>query len=1390
MSNAEEDQELMRINRRTPANSQTNRDDSTNNRRKSISSVTVQLHLNDDKQKEGESEDNEDYSMEASELDDEDYTKFGKQNYSYNKAPRDRMDSDSGASNDGLTFRYLLPSDAFGNKQSQVHYMGSPSNTIQFVSTPAPPIRQFSTPAPQSVSNQIPQYSQYLSGQSSNVQYIATPAPPQFATTSQPRNQYLPSISNYPQALASQVHYASTSAPENNNFGSHLQNLASQQQSNNNVLYYSTPAPRAQFGSTPSPSQQFLSQLSSHQQQSPQSHGAPNQVQFLSTPAPSNVFVSTPVSFLSSPSPSPQFSTGSPVFNNRLNSASEAQNSDNHMHIVHFDNSMTGVRSPQINQQSSNIFVSSTPEPSQASNDVSNRVNDNSWRSNLNNNFNQLLKLSNNNNNNKNDPQSQFQNFASQFNNQLDHNEASSVNHLLLNNPFSNQKQQQNYKGNQQKEIEKDNDHSQTMLTSDFGWKLNPKKGNLQINDAQASSLYSLASLENNNPKGSQSSPSVTEYQPYPDNPFLSHISFPTAAPTFKTNSVQSVNIQSDNNREQNVNLGYSIGFGQQNEILKADQTSYSNKFPFISLGHGFTTASNVPSGDVVKGIPISPVNGPQQNFGNLQEYASNNYKAFEKIRNINSIQDTINGNAGHTLFATTVAPFKLPPGYKPVENYNPNNNNNNFNNLNHNNNNFNNPNNNNNFNNPNNNNNFNNPNNNNNFNNPNNNYNNNNYNNNNYNNAKSVQNYQNVVDSYGNELKHDNKGTFKWNNIGSGVEVSGGGHVSTIKPILLSTPENVTPNPILYLNNDIITNSPVIFTNQNDPVNGRIVQNFDHANAMKNIQPIGLTNVLPFSASPLGDGSKGVTASPQFISNQMVFPNANLFKNYPIDQSDISQSTANLLQQSLPSFLSNYKPIDQSFLVKDKNLLYNLPTFKNQFNLADIQGSNLFLNKPREQNQFASNNNYQIKSVENVTPGSYNIFNPNDMSGHSSNIETRHVSHMEYVPSDAFRGSSHTSQKNFNSASSSQSNQGSNPELLGTSGYHTVINHPLMNVQQYDGDFFNKFNPNLGINQLEPLLAASDSRYRFMSNKNDRQNSDEIIQFEKQNDVDSQSDRKLNNLQDMRISNPFNVDLKLVSELLNNNKQSETRFESLNDQFSRRPSSEQTKTNDQSGYQLDTSNMRNQNERDLNQDFEQIELVRHSKNSNSQKKKKKYKNSDMNKFRDSFGNEELDSYHTVSSLASEQLHNNVHILTAHQIGAVIDQQPGLMARVRSQDGPSAPELDSGMFLGFDGSEFVDPKSPKLNEGNQRQNDEEDAQQQLKDDVDEPYPLLTPPKPPNGARQFRKKHERRPVIPRRQKMISNRGNRPSKPLHFHEEYDDVEPNFPLRTIRSFKRKMG
>lgn len=1346
----------------------------------------MQLHLKDKSRPETASD--EDVEPPAQ----EDYQIKSKTN-SENKNKKTHsqsLDSEEGASNEGSQARYVYPPDGFLNniRQNNIN-----NNNAQYLSDSHSTYG--STPTPKDSYNSSPSGSEQQS--SLNVHYVASSASPHFSATQTPRVQYVSNPSNYQDASASQLNYVSTPDPSNSydsnsyrvsNFGSNSQQPQSY---SNHIQYVSTPSPRSpglqnQF-STPAPSIQFAAQISQNHPASSNinyvSSPAPNTV-YLSTPQSRNQYVSSPVQYVSTPSPV-QYSSSSSSYGTHLSS-----NRDQglyQMQIDHFNNAMSGVRNPKYASQiSESVFVSSTPEPVVISTAVlpKQHQNEQNWRTGTIPNALFKEQSENYNFNGKHNQQPQHlqqyvqspfsqsnQKHSQQYQSMKD---TESQNNLVLVNTFQ-QSQEKNHK-TFQRDVDTETEVAQLYSNGDFGWKVSPKKpppsqNNIGEYTEQRQVIYSPSPVPNHYPTQTSTphSESNAEYRPYPNNPFLNHIAIQTA-PQVNSGAVQSINFQPDHNQQQNINVGYSIGFGNQlasnQETPKAAINNNEQRERDISNYQPFTTASSRPTvqSDIIKGVKVSQVNSPDQSLflrdsQNRYEKPQSNRESFESTGK--QIQ----------YFDRAVSEYQKSPQFKEDNSRN---------------------------------------------------------------NEEKVQtqffgssaklfNFDSPKFSENFNRNDGKTETYKWSNYGAGVEVSTLSSPSSPKTSVQLTPEMTSNYPVVYVNNpnNVVTNTPFYFSTPKEVNDARYLQTFDHEKAIKNIQPIGLSNVVPHTSLPSSNNDRSFPTQysnyPQQIQQQSYtfhqnsVPTSQQDSNYQQEQYQISPSPLsyqNVFYQGSPSNLySNSKPVEQAYY-KEKEVIFSTqqPHPKNYDNSRNNEIRSYIFGNPNEQTSFDSSNYNQNTGLQSV-PQNFIGPHSSDMIAYSSNVQPLQTAHIDYVPSETFRSASQESKpsKNRQSIQENENKLHQAPSNGQIMKYTHVSDSPSSEFQQSNDVFTNtgfdkEYNKNNGGSKSSPEQSARD-KYQSVSSNNRqlRQNKGESTYYDNINDIfPNGPPSKLTTINGLKVANPYNMDLQVVSDILSGKiAVDETLLHTVREQVARlnpikvdtKALQDQVSKNEEISVQIDLPNHEVHDSKDIQErsNFKSDRSIESPKKKSEEKKNKNrieelaYTQSSRPFSSFYERNDHELQYPISSSIVSEHLTNSGQsILNQHEIGSVIDQEVYPSGKARSNGGLTIPEIED--FGAFDSYKNIDLE----NKPNyyQRSNllSDEILQKRAKADR-EPYTLLVPPRPPGSMRGVVHRKSEFPIRLRTHKL-SQRRSRPSKQVMIFDEpaeTDSYEHSFNIKT---------
>lgn len=1305
------------------------------------------------------------------------------------------IDSEEGASNEGSQARYVYPPEGFlnnlrqnNNNNDNAHYSSDSHST--YGSTPTPKVSYNSSP------KVAPSGSEQQS--SSNVHYVASPAPPHFSATQTPRVQYVSNPSNFQDSSASQLNYVSTPDPSNSYDSNsyRVSNFGSQQQPHsysNHIQYVSTPSPRSselqnQF-STPAPSIQFAAQISQNHPASSNNHyvssPAPNTV-YLSTPQSHGQYVSSPVQYVSTSSPV-QYTSSSSSYGNHVSS-----NRDQglyQMQIDHFNNAMSGVRNPKYAPQiSETVFVSSTPDPLILSTAVSSKQhqNEQNWRTGIIPNvlFKEQSDNYNYNGNHNQQPQQpqQPQQYAQPSfaqNNQKhsqqyqSEKDTESPNNLIFVNPFQQSREKNSHK-TFQRDVDTETEVAQLYSNGDFGWKVSPKKPPSSQNivgeyTEQRQVIYSPSPAPNHYPTQTSSphSESKLEYRPYPNNPFLNHIAIQTA-PQVNSGAVQSINFQPDHNQQQNINVGYSIGFGNQlasnQETSKATVNNNEQRERDLSNHQTFTTASSRPivQSDIIKGIKVSQVNSPDQSYflrdsQNRYEKPQNNRDSFESTGNqIQYFDRAVNEYQKSQQFKEDISRNNEEKVQTQF-----------------------------------------------------------------FGNSAKLINFDSPKFSESFNRNDGKTESYKWSNFGAGVEVSTLSSPSSPKSSIQLTPEMTSNYPVVYVNNpnNVVTNTPFYFSTPKEVNNARYLQTFDHEKAIKNIQPIDLSNVVPHTPSPSNDRSFPTQYSnyPQQVHQQSYSiqqnsaPPSHQVSNYQQEQYQISPSPLsyqNVFYQGSPSNVySNSKPVEQTYY-KEKEVAFSTqqPQSKSFDNSRNNELRSYIFGNPNEQTSFESSNynqNTQLQSASQNFVGAHS----SDMVAYSSNVQPRQATHIDYVPSETFRSASQeTKPSNQRQSNQESDNKSHQAQPNGQMKYTHVSHSPNSEFQQANEVFTNpgigkEYTKNNGRSKSSPERSDSDKYQSTNSNNRQlRQNKGEST-YDNINDIfPNGPPLKLTTINGLKVANPYNMDLQVVSDILSGKiAVDETLLNTVREQVARlnptklvtKAQQDEASKNEEISVQIDLPS----HEVRVNKDIQEPSNFKSDRSSESPKKKVEEKNI-KNRLEElvytqssrpfaSFyeRNDHELQYPISSSLVSEQSANSGQsILNLHEIGSVIDQEVYPSEKARSNDGLTIPEIeDFGTFDSY--KNIALEKKPKYSQRSNLLLSDEIIQKRAKADR-EPYTLLVPPRPPGSMRGvIHRKSEQHPIRLRSHKLSQRRSRPSNQVMIFDEPTDDdiYEHSYNIKT---------
>lgn len=300
----------------------------------------------------------------------------------------------------------------------------------------------------------------------------------------------------------------------------------------------------------------------------------------------------------------------------------------------------------------------------------------------------------------------------------------------------------------------------------------------------------------------------------------------------------------------------------------------------------------------------------------------------------------------------------------------------------------------------------------------------------------------------------------------------------------------------------DLITASPYYYNSRENSIENKPKQPFDHAKALKTIVPIDVSNVISNSDSQL----KGIGLD----------SNRYAIQNYG---KEIAQNQQQLQQQQ-------YRPLSDSYY-KDKNAFYalNIKTKPDEYqsdNLKQFDTNTPYYAKPQQTpepiyNQggfstgsqrisYNTQHNFQDSNPSNVQSGLQRPQNPSDIN---SILKLNDVPYQftQSLPPESFR------------FQNNDFDRGSFPSQLPMRINQDVASHQL----------------DVSSNLLNKLLLNKQVGIPFS-----------------RPDYESQASNSLSTINGFKVANPFNVDLKLVAEILKGKNPENTNIMALRDQFSK----------------------------------------------------------------------------------------------------------------------------------------------------------------------------------------------------------------------------------------------
>lgn len=312
------------------------------------------------------------------------------------------------------------------------------------------------------------------------------------------------------------------------------------------------------------------------------------------------------------------------------------------------------------------------------------------------------------------------------------------------------------------------------------------------------------------------------------------------------------------------------------------------------------------------------------------------------------------------------------------------------------------------------------------------------------------------------------------------------------------------TPAPYVYSSQpDLITASPYYYNSRENNIENKPKQPFDHAKALKAIVPIDVSNVIPNTDSQL----KGLDV------------NRYNLQNYAKDQINQNQLQQAQLQQQ-------YRPISDTYY-KDKNAFYGI-------------------NIKTKQDEYSTDN---IKQLDTNTP----YYTKPQQSPESI--------HQSYSSGPQRIG--YNTQQSFQDSIQSSANiQQQRPQVqvptdinsilkLNDVPYQLTHNHSPESFRFQNSEFDHGSLPTqlpIRINQdvaSHQLDVTSNILNKLLMNKHSG------IPFSRP-DFESQALNGLSTINGFKVANPFNVDLKLVAEMLKGKTPDNMNILALRDQFNK----------------------------------------------------------------------------------------------------------------------------------------------------------------------------------------------------------------------------------------------
>lgn len=494
---------------------------------------------------------------------------------------------------------------------------------------------------------------------------------------------------------------------------------------------------------------------------------------------------------------------------------------------------------------------------------------------------------------------------------------------------------------------------------------------------------------------------------------------------------------------------------------------------------------------------------------------------------------------------------------------------------------------------------------------------------------------------------------------------------------------DNSNNNQYVYGNSqsDLITASPFYYENaRENNADSKSKQPFDHAKALKNIVPIDVSNVVSNSESAL----KAISS----LENS----NRYNFQNYPKEQ----------IEQSIKQ---SYRPLTDSYY-KDKNSGYgfNIKTKPDEVgpdSIKQLEQNIIYYNKNNPQESSYNQGIFETKRYADNPPHQVNYVSP---------IPNTYQEHAQ-PPNNIQQAIQRPLSSQPDIATILKLNDIPYRLTQGLNSDQYKLHNTNFDIASIPQPIPGRINQNMGSHQID---VTNSLLSKLMLNKQAG------LTYNRPNEIDPQTGGPLSTIHGFRVANPFNVDLKLVAEMLKGKPMvDESQLVSLRDQY-----------NKQLPLKLDMSTL-------------QQLLIKNDNYGNL---------APVNEGLSAIGSSYTDPYgrypfpgqvkYSRSQEEEESIIPIAESSNTHPIGAVMEQDE--MPNSRESDGGAELTVQDDEVLLHNGFDDNQSKFNSHNRDHRLQNGPRHPNSLIpsrnhyprkfpKHEVSEPYPLLKPP-PPHSSR--------------------------------------------------------